>query len=1098
MDDAIWEPSDIFAPLSLMSFRFAMLYHLVLSGICLSAQGALPLQDPWAESYANQDATGPHVLGCWKFDEMPLTDASGRGAQLVLNSGNLVPDGRFGGGLKCAALAKVAVALPGHSPQGAFSAEMWVKLSINAQPQQIACLLDKQGAGKEDFSWSLSPANERGLRQMVVRLGFGSYVKEFVSSPALLPGDDWKHLAFSYDGAGRVAFFADSQLLGEVFEERCGALQPGGQPLCFGSTLSGTAVFPGLIDEVRLCSGVRGFAAFALEINSTSHAWERMDRPWPMKITCTNLRTQSLSGANMTFIADGVAQTFIFPDLAPGASNVNEFGPDTSLKPGTYTLEVVMGKGVNRVSRSQEYQIIGRRRQMLPVVMDGAGQADLPQLKPLACTHWAGISNDDAPYLGTANKSRPLVVRPKLETGLLSGLRSVAALDYAPSMLSRGFRKVGRDGKEYSPNEINAAHPDAANYMAACGNMFTLYYRNCNSWTGVLLGASSISKARPGFSVPEAEAYRKFSGQEIPAEIQGDAVNWQKLPGFPNDRMIPDDHPVLKYYRWFWSEGSGWKSVNEAWHRAYERRKQDRSDTWIMHHPSVHQPSKAGAYTQVMNIGDQSMDSRDPLMAGLCMDQQFAMSAAHGREMGVFGILPLSWERGLVAPFGAEGTSEFILQQDRLSPMQRITMAPAILKENLWMMLSRPVKGLVLSDWFALRAANAQQRSVFSTTHPQSYMAFGDVANRLLFPLGPMLARRHPWRSPVALLESFTSQVMAGRGLYRGGSSRTLEVWQALQRAHIQTDIVYEESLGEGGLDGRQILIMPDCDVLPVSVVEKIRKWQEMGGKVVADENLCPALKANASWLEQVASNVVTRVPEAPGSVADASPVDPSAPPARPLPLPERITQLCKDLGWQPKVSCDSPDVILHASLSGEATCLFVINDRRQSGTYVGQHGLVRESGMPVTTSLNLGQDKVNVYDLTRATFLLPKREDNGLIIPLKLGPSEGRVLLLTPSPLLEMQLEVPETATCGNVAEVRVMLTTSGGKPMPAAVPVAVSIRDADGVPAEFDGYHVVENGELILRLDLARNETPGTWEVHVRELASGMESVKWMQVNP
>ena len=91
MDDAIWEPSDIFAPLSLMSFRFAMLYHLVLSGICLSAQGALPLQDPWAESYANQDATGPHVLGCWKFDEMPLTDASGRGAQLVLNSGKHMP-----------------------------------------------------------------------------------------------------------------------------------------------------------------------------------------------------------------------------------------------------------------------------------------------------------------------------------------------------------------------------------------------------------------------------------------------------------------------------------------------------------------------------------------------------------------------------------------------------------------------------------------------------------------------------------------------------------------------------------------------------------------------------------------------------------------------------------------------------------------------------------------------------------------------------------------------------------------------------------------------------------------------------------------------
>jgi hypothetical protein len=454
--------------------------------------------------------------------------------------------------------------------------------------------------------------------------------------------------------------------------------------------------------------------------------------------------------------------------------------------------------------------------------------------------------------------------------------------------------------------------------------------------------------------------------------------------------------------------------------------------------------------------------------------------------MGVFGILPLSWERGQVAPLGAEGTAEAILEQDRVSPMQRITMAPAILKENLWMTLARPLKGLVITDWFALRAAKEQERSAFSTTHPQSYAALRDVANRLLVPLGPMLARRQPWRSPVAMLESFTSQVMAGRGVYRGGSSSTLEVWQALEHAHVQADIVYEESLVQSGLDGRQILIMPDCDVLPTSVVEKIRKWQEVGGKVVADAHLCPALKADASWAKQVAPTP---------AVVTTSTVQPAQPPP-PVPLPEKIIQVCKDLGWQSRFSCDNPEVILHASQTGEAICLFVMNESREPGTYVGQHGLVREAGKPLIASLNLGQDKVNVYDLTHATFLLPKREDNGLVIPLKLGPSEGRVLLLSPSPLQEMQIDVPETATCGNVAEVRVMLTTSGGKPMPAAIPVAVSIRDADGEPAEFDGYHVVDNGELVLRLDLARNETPGTWEVHVRELASGIEAVKWMRV--
>ena len=1073
-----------------------VLHFLALGLVCLGADGTPALQDPWEVSYANLDATGPHVLGCWKFDELPLADASGHGAQLLSNTANLVPDGRFGGGLKCATATHAAVALPRHSPPGPFSAEMWVKVDPNTPQTKTACLLDKQGALMDDFCWNLLPANERGLRQMVVRLGFGSFVKEFVSTPVYLPINEWRHLAFTYDGAGRVAFFADSQPSGEAFEERCGSVHPGAQALCLGNSIAGAAAFPGVIDEVRICSGVREFAAFLLEINSVSHVWERMERPLPMKITCSNLRRQPLTGADMTFIVDGVKQSFIFPDLAPGAAAVNEFGPDTSLKPGAYTLEVVMGKGSSRVSHSQKFQIVGRRSQMLPVIMDGMSQSDLPQLQPLACTHWTGISNDDAPYAGTANRSRPLAVRPKIEAGLQSGLRTVAALDYDQFILSRGFRKKDRDGKEYSPSEINAANPEVANAMASSGQVFTVYYRNFNTWSGVLLGSSSLNKTHPGFDPGDLDAYRKFRGQEIPAEIQRDDVDWRKLPGFPINRMIPDDHPILKYYRWLWSEGNGWRAVNEAWHRGYEKRKQDRVDTWIMHHPSVRQPSKAGGFSAVKYIGDQSMDSYDPLMAGLCADQQLAMSAAHKNEMGVFGIIPLSWDRSLVSPVGAEATAESIMQWDRISPLQRISVAPAIITENLWMMLSRPVKGLVLTEGFALRAGEDQLKITPGATHPQSYTAFSHVAKRLLFPLGPMLARRQPWRSPVAMLESFTSQMMAGRGLYRGGSPRTLEVWQALQHAHIQTDIEYEETLAEGGLDGRQILLMTDCDVLPVSVVEKIRKWQEMGGKIIADEHLCPALKADALLSEAVEPAVRAAPPEKNSTTADASTPAPVVP-SLPL-LPERITKLCADLGWRPLVSCDSADVILHASQTGEAICLFVINDRRTAGSYVGQHGLVREAGLPVTASLNLGLEKVNVYDLSHAAFVLPKRADNGLSIPLKLGPSEGRVLLLSPSPLLDMEFELPETATCGNIAELRINLKTSGGKPMPAAIPVAVSIRNADGVPAEFDGHHVVENGELTLRLDLAKNETPGTWEVHVRELASGMESVKWMHVHP
>jgi hypothetical protein len=494
---------------------------------------------------------------------------------------------------------------------------------------------------------------------------------------------------------------------------------------------------------------------------------------------------------------------------------------------------------------------------------------------------------------------------------------------------------------------------------------------------------------------------------------------------------------------------------------------------------------------KVAFFGDRSIDARDPLIAGLCLDQLLAMSAASGREIGIFGVLPLYWDREQVAPFNASGTNERIRIEDRITPVRQMSVAPAILKESFWMMLARPLRGVVCTGWPALRSAD--NTSFVRATHPQLYNAFSAVADQVIRPLGPMLSRRQPLRSSVALLESFTSQMMAGRGLYRGGSPRTLEVWRALQRAHIQTDIVYEDVLATDGLEGRDFLVMTDCDVLPESLVGKLKQWQMAGGKIVADENLCPALKADALISDQP---VPSAPASEPGRFADATASPPESS-AKPLPLSENLRRLFRVLGFQPKLTCDNSDVILHSSRSGEATVLFVINDRREAGTYVGQHGLVRENGLPASTTLNLGPESVNVYDLTRGSFVLPKRNDDGLMMSLNLGPSEGRVLLFSSSPLLEMNLELPETATCGNVAEARITLSTNGGRPMPAAIPVAVRIRDADGASAEWDGYHVVENGGLTLRLELARNETPGTWEVHVRELASGMEAVKWMKVS-
>jgi hypothetical protein len=114
----------------------------------------------------------------------------------------------------------------------------------------------------------------------------------------------------------------------------------------------------------------------------------------------------------------------------------------------------------------------------------------------------------------------------------------------------------------------------------------------------------------------------------------------------------------------------------------------------------------------------------------------------------------------------------------------------------------------------------------------------------------------------------------------------------------------------------------------------------------------------------------------------------------------------------------------------------------------------------------------------------------------IELGPCDGKIFLVTPKPLLALQLDVPESATVGNAAKIMTKITTTQDTPTKAVIPVRVDVRDANGKLTEGSGFYAAENGIAELSLNLAPNEDPGTWEIRVKELASGMEAVRWMRV--
>ncbi len=1034
------------------------------------------LQETWESGYTKDDATGSQVLGYWNFD------AESKG--LVLQGAVLNPKGKFGGALESFPGFPVedkrhAAVVSAKPVKGAFTLEMWIKPKAEFEPKLRCFLLDKKYVDHTDYQWQIGEADKAGLRRMWVTLGFGAESKT-ITSPALkLVTDAWQHVAFTYDGAGEGKFYLNGVAAGGMKLSGYGAIVSGTKPLSIGDRLgSNYGGFPGLIDEVRICDGVRSFERVMMQIISSRQVWRRMEPSKQVDVVVTNLRREMMQAANLTVSFGGKDENFIVPDLAAGKSFTAKFTVNTALKPEHYTLRARFSVGDYTTEQTTEFEIVPRLTPRMPVVMWGAGGDEIARLKDIGFTHFVGMSALAADIWKEKKVLPPgapeYIARNRgyLDEALSNGLEVVASMSPASVLESDAKNlRVDRAGKPYARQDISAAGPEFATFFRNVGQSMAKAYGDHPAFTSALIDSEVRDASAPSFNPVDVANYRKFASADIPAEVvTRGGVDWSKLKDFPADRVIADDHPILKYYRWFWTVGDGWNGLHSALHTGLKAA--GRKDLWTFFDPAVRQPSISGAGGSVDVISHWTYTYPDPLRIGMCADQLFAMSAASGKQQRVMKMTQLIWYRSQTAPMESKAPGDVVAWQDHDPDAAYITIAPMHIKEALWTKIARPIQGIMYHGWQSLVPTDGT--SAYRYTNPSTVHVLKDLIHNVIEPLGPTLMAIPDERSEVAFLESFTSQMFARRGGYGSNMDWAADVWLALQHAHVQTDIIYEETLLKTGLSGRKVLVMPYCDVLTKSVVTRIADWQKKGGKIVADEFLCPALKAD------VVLPSFKRVKKADEDKA-------------------RVLELAKTLTALPqRATCNNPEIIVRTRRFGNALYVFVVNDRREFGSYVGQHGLVMENGLPSSGVVSVKAEEANVYELTGTQFIMPKRgEDGSMSWPVDLGPCDGRIFMITPKPLLGIKLEVPETATVGNVAKISAHITTTQDAPTKAVVPVRVDIRDASGKSAEGSGFYAAENGIIELQLNIAPNEDVGTWEVRVRELASGMEARKWMRLS-
>ena len=1064
--------------------RFAFLLLALTSA--LHAQ----LQETWETGYAKDDASGAHVLGYWNFDgDSVLKDRSNKGNDLIEHGAKTGLAGKFGQGMESfpgipvedkSHGLRTANKPAGLSPRGAFTLEMWIRPKPTFTPKLRCYLLDKKYVDHTDYQWQLSEADKAGSRRMSVTLGFGAESKVWHSDPVLLPVDAWQHLAFVYDGAGSGHFFLNGQSAGSRVHTGFAAITPGVKPLSIGDRLgSSYGGFPGFIDEVRICEGVRQFVQVDLRLVSDRRVWRRMETAKPVEVVCTNMRPQTLQGAKLVLSFAGKNETLMLPDLKSGKSHTAKFTLNTTLKPEAYVLKARLETGRYATEQSLDLQVVPRSPERMPVIMWGASGDEIARLTDIGFTHFIGFSAQtgeiwkqkkilppgDPDYI-TRNR-RILDDALAHDLSVVASVSPMNALEGDPSNL-----RVDRSGKPYERKDICASMPEFSTFFDNVGRSVAKTYADHPAFTTVLIDSEVRDSSTPSFNAIDVQNYKQFANAEIPAEVSGKwGVDWTKLKDFPADRVIADDHPILKYYRWFWTVGDGWNGLHTALHRGI-RNTTGRRDLWTFFDPAVRQPSISGAGGMVDVLSHWTYTYPDPQRIGLATDQLMAMSAASGRNQKVMKMTQLIWYRSQTAPIQAGAPGETVAWEDHDPEAAYITIAPMHLREAFWTKLARPVQGIMYHGWQSL--VPTESTSGYRFTNPNTVHVLKDLIERVVKPLGPTLIQIPDERSEVAFFESFTSQMFARRGGYGSNNGWSSDVWQALQHAHVQCDVLFEETLLKSGLGSRKVLIMPECDVLTKTLVEKITAWQKKGGKIIADEFLCPALKADV---------VLPSFKRMKKAAEDKAKVIELAKTLNTLALPQ-------------KAMCDNPEIIVRTRRYGDALYVFAVNDQRTAGNYVGQHGLVMENGLPSSGTLSLKLDSANVYDLTSQTLVLPKLGDGTIRWPVELGPCDGKIYMITPRPLLQLQVDAPELAKAGNTATIHLTLTDTKQEPVKAIVPVEVEVRDTNGKPAEGSGFYAAKDGKLDVKLDIATNDDPGTWEIHIRELVTRMEATRYLRV--
>ena len=611
----------------------------------------------WWKPYEGEEATGPHVLGLWKFDgsgDAFLKDSSSHDHPSTLRGAMFQEEGKFGACLESAAGYPVAdksrsihVGLsPQLSPGQPFTVEMWIRPKpADAFPAEMQpMLLDSKyvPTNHTGFQLSLTGAASDGGRKLMVIMGLGDRSESWIAShPVVLDPDQWSHIAFTYDAAGSVAFFANGSELGTVRKPGSGPLASAVRPLAIGDRLgSNYRGFPGFIDEVRITSGIREFRPLHFESSRSRPVFVRMTKEAALHGTLRNLTGDTLSGVQVRLaFPDDSEKRYDLREILPDGGQDLEIPINSRMRPGRYTIVATFevpgwgGSGTGYRTRSEIPFVIQSRPlpNRMPVVMWGLGGTEgvlkeIPRLRELGFTHCLGLSCNyqkvwderDAALPQTPDSIRQ--GSEMLDIALENDIRVISSLSpgrwLRTAKVGERFLRIDRNGNHYGREDVSGLFPEVRDFCFHTGAAMGRAWGDHPAYGGALLHTEVRGESQVSFHPEEIAAYRKATGLEIPEQVKiKNGVEYKKLPGFPENRVIPDEDPILQYLSWFWRKGDGWNAMTTRLHEGLES-EIDRDEFWTFHDPACRVPSISGSGGAADVLAHWTYSYPDPIRIG--------------------------------------------------------------------------------------------------------------------------------------------------------------------------------------------------------------------------------------------------------------------------------------------------------------------------------------------------------------------------------------------------------------------------------------------------------------------------------------------------